>query len=135
MATGIVTCGQGGGVVILAPLLQTMIDTLGWRKTFQIMAGVVPVLCLSGLTYSPNVQNKDVDNSVLERDEKTSSVESVGTEQEQYEDGPAKGETSGEKKGCHAYITVWKEPKFVVTVISTIVFFGHYVPQIHLVNI
>ena len=119
----------------MAPLLQTMIDTLGWRKTFQIMAGVVPVLCLSGLTYSPNVQNKEVDNPALEKDVNTSNAESVGIEQEQYEDEAAKRETLGENKGCRVYITVWKEPKFVVTVISAIAFFGHYVPQIHLVNI
>ena len=30
MATGIAVCGQGGGILILGPLLQTMIDTFGW---------------------------------------------------------------------------------------------------------
>ena len=137
MATGIVTCGQGGGVLVLAPLLQTMIDSLGWRKTYQIMAGLVPVLCLSGLTYSPNVQSDDVDSPGLEGDAKTGSADSDRKEQE-TQDETAEGETSVEKKkkGCQVYITVWKEPKFVATVISaSVMMFGHYVPQIHLVNI
>lgn len=59
MATGILACGQGGGILIQGPLLQAIIDAFGWRTVFQIMAGVVPVLCPSGPTYSPNLQNSD----------------------------------------------------------------------------
>ena len=107
MATGIVTCGQGGGVLILAPLLQTMIDDVGWQNTYRIMAGVVALLCLSGLTYSPDVQSDDAENSSPEV----------------------------EKKGCHIDVSVWKEPKFVAIVVSaSVMMFGHYVPQIYLVN-
>ncbi|KAL9970945.1 hypothetical protein ACROYT_G023409 [Oculina patagonica] len=137
MATGIIACGQGGGVLILAPLLQTMIDAFGWQNTYRIMAGVVPVLCLSGLTYSPNVQNEELENPVSEEDAKTSSAEDVRREQEGHEGGVER-ETSvaeKEKKGCHVYITVWKEPKFVATAISaSVMMFGHFVPQIHLVR-
>ena len=107
MATGIVTCGQGGGVLILSPLLQTMIDTLGWQTTYRIMAGVVLFICLSGLTYSPDVQIEGAENASVE-------VRS---------------------KGCHIDVSVWKEPKFVAVVVSaSVMMFGHYVPPIHLVN-
>jgi len=107
MATGIVTCGQGGGVLILSPLLQTMIDTLGWQTTYRIMAGVVLIICLSGLTYSPDVQIEGAENASVE-------VRS---------------------KRCHIDVSVWKEPKFVAVVVSaSVMMFGHYVPQIHLVN-
>ena len=109
MATGIVTCGQGGGVLILGPLLQIMIDAFGWQNTYRIMAGVVLFLCLSGLTYSPNVQSEDTQNTSPEAEVKS--------------------------KGCHIDVSVWKEPKFVAVVVSaSVMFFGHYVPQIHLVN-
>ena len=74
MATGIVTCGQGGGVLILGPLLQTMVDAVGWQTTHQIMSGVVLFLCLSGLTYSPNVENDEVPNVVVEVDARASSA-------------------------------------------------------------
>ena len=107
LALGIVMLGQGGGVLILSPLLQTMIDTFDWRTTYRIMAGIVPVLFLFGLTYSPNVQTEEVSNAPVEE----------------------------KKKGCHIDVTVWKEPKFVAVCISaSIMMFGHYVPQIHLVS-
>ena len=113
MATGIVTCGQGGGVLILGPVLQTMIDTFGWQTTYQIMACVILFLCLSGLTYSPYVENDEVQGDVVEVE---ASVEE-------------------EKRGCHAFFTVWKEPKFVALVASSsVIMFGHFVPPIHLVN-
>ena len=73
MATGIVMCGQGWGVLILSPLLQTMIATLGWQNTYKIMAGVVPVLRLSGFTYSLNVQIPDIDKNVAEKDAEITS--------------------------------------------------------------
>lgn len=111
MATGIVMLGQGGGVLILGPLLQTMIDAYGWKTTYLIMAGVVPVLCLTGATYSPNVQSDET----LEE---------------------AHGSVAEEKrKGCYIDVSVWKEPKFVAVCVSaSIMMFGHYVPQIHLVR-
>ena len=107
MATGIVTCGQGGGVLILGPLLQTMVDAFGWQTTYRIMAGVVLFLCLSGLTYSPDVQIEGAENASVEM----------------------------KSKGCHIDVSVWREPKFVAVVVSaSVMMFGHYVPQIHLVN-
>jgi len=139
MATGIVTCGQGGGVLILGPLLQTMIDAFGWQTTYQIMAGVVLFLCLSGLTYSPNVENEDADitvnNTVVEEDAKTSSIEGAQNEPVGHEGEVESGTSSEEKKGYLVFFTVWKEPDFVALVVSaSVVMFGHFVPQIHLVN-
>ena len=102
--------GQGGGVLIWSPLLQKMIDELGWRSTYRIMTGVVPVLFMFGMTYSPNVQSEEVDT----------------------------GQTAAEEKerGCHIDVSVWKEPKFVAVCISaSVMMFGHYVPQIHLVSL
>ena len=129
MATGIVTCGQGGGVLILGPLLQTMIDAFGWQTTYRIMAGVVLFLCLSGLTYSPNVESDEVQKAAVEIDAETSSAEVVQKEHVRHE-GEGKTKTS-----CYVYVTVWKETKFVTLVVSaSVMMFGHFVPQIHLVN-
>ena len=102
--------GQGGGVLIWSPLLQKMIDEFGWRTAYRIMTGVVPVLFLFGITYSPNVENEEVDTGQTAVEEK--------------------------KKGCHIDVSVWKEPKFVAVCISaSVMMFGHYVPQIHLVSL
>ena len=139
LATGIVTCGQGGGVLILGPLLQTMVDTFGWQTTYQIMAGVVLFLSLSGLSYSPNVENDEAvnafDNGIVELDARTNNAEGVRDDQVRPEIGAETQASVEETKGCHVFITVWKEPKFVALVASaSVVMFGHFVPQIHLVN-
>ena len=106
LATGIITSGQGCGVLILGPLLQISIDAFGWRITYRIMSAVVPALCLFGLTYSPNVEREEVHNIVTQR----------------------------KKESCHVDLSVWKEPKFLaVTLSASIMMFGHLVPQIHLV--
>lgn len=108
LATGIMTLGQGGGVLILGPVLQKSIDHFGWRTTFRIMSTVVPALCLFGLSYSPNVESEANDTA----------------------------ETQEKKSRCHIDLSIWKERKFTaVTLSASIMMFGHYVPQIHLVCI
>ena len=136
MATGIVACGQGVGVLILGPLLHTMIEAVGWQTTYQIMAGVVLSLCLSGLTYSPNVENNGIQGDVVNVDARASCADSAQNVNVGHEEGKkTKTSVEEEKKGCHSFLTVWKEPKFVALVVSaTVVMFGHFVPQIHLVN-
>ncbi len=44
IATGIAYSGIGGGVLILAPYIQTLIDRFGWRSTFLVLAGAVLVV-------------------------------------------------------------------------------------------
>ncbi|XP_020630410.1 monocarboxylate transporter 3-like [Orbicella faveolata] len=136
MATGIVACGQGGGVLILGPVLQTMINAFGWQTTYQIMAGVVLSLCLSGLTYSPNVEHDELQGDVVEVEGSASSADGAQNELVGHERGEnTKTSVEEEKRGCHAFLTVWKEPKFVALVASSsVMMFGHFVPQIHLVR-
>ena len=109
LATGILACGQSGGPLILAPVLQMMIDAFGWQTTYRIMAGVVLLLCLSGVTYSPNVESNDARDTSVEE--------------------------NTEKKGSYIDVSVWKEPKVVAIIVSaSVMFFGHFTPQIHLVT-
>ena len=99
------------------------------------MAAVVLSLCLSGLSYSPNVENDEVRCDVLEVEANVSSADgskmnSLDTRREN-----TKTSVEEEKRGCHAFLTVWKEPKFVALVASSsVMMFGHVVPLIHLVN-
>ena len=91
-----------------------MVDAFGWQTTYQIVAGVVLFLCLSGLIDSPNVENDEVPNVVVEVDARASSASNPQNELVGHE-GRAQTKTSVEekKKGYSVYITVWKEPKFV----------------------
>ena len=110
LAMGILTCGQGAGVLIMAPVLQMMIDAYDWKTTYRIMAGVIFLMCLTALTYSPNVEGEDTEGTPAEEEDK--------------------------EKGCYIDVSVWKEPKVLVLILSsTIIMFGHYTPQIHLVSL
>ncbi|XP_022793943.1 monocarboxylate transporter 12-like [Stylophora pistillata] len=109
LAMGILTCGQGAGVLIMAPVLQMMVDAYGWRTTYRMMAGVVFLICLTAVTYSPNVEGEDTEETSAEKED--------------------------EKRGCYIDVSVWKEPKVLVLIVSsTVIMFGHYTPQIHLVR-
>jgi MFS family permease len=44
LASGLVMAGMGVGVMVMAPVIQFMIDTVGWRSAFMILAGLV--LCI-----------------------------------------------------------------------------------------
>lgn len=94
----------------MAPVLQMMIDAYDWKTTYRIMAGVIFLMCLTALTYSPNVEGEDTEGTPAEEEDK--------------------------EKGCYIDVSVWKEPKVLVLILSsTIIMFGHYTPQIHLVSL
>ena len=120
LALGFVSAGQGMGVLVQGPLLQTLIDNYGWKTTYRIMAGVVFGICLLGVTYDPSVKPcKEVENA----DQLTSNDEKLPHQREQ------------ERKRMFLDVSVWKVPVFVaITLSSAIAQFGHFVPQIHLVS-
>jgi len=41
LASGLVLAGVGVGTMVLAPLIQFMIDSIGWRGAFLMLAGIV----------------------------------------------------------------------------------------------
>lgn len=41
LAAGLVVAGMGVGTMVMAPVIQFMIDTGGWRSAFLILAGIV----------------------------------------------------------------------------------------------
>ena len=53
LATGAITCGPAGGLLVMGPFLQFLLDTLQWRKTFIAMAGLAALICLFALIYDP----------------------------------------------------------------------------------
>lgn len=120
LALGFVSAGQGLGVLVQGPLLQTLIDHYGWKTTYRIMAGVIFGVCLLGVTYDPNVKS---DMEVENADQLSSSDEK-------------RPHQPREKKRCMFLdVSVWKIPAFVaINLSSGIAQFGHFVPQIHLIR-
>ena len=122
LATGVLTAGHGGGVLIMGPTLEALVRTTGcWQTTYRIMAGVAFVLCSLAVTFDPNVESDD-ENSIKEEDE--------GACEEEEKDEKA----ATEKKLID--FSVWKEPPVIAVIVAAcVVEFGHFVPQIHLVKI
>ena len=128
LATGLLTAGHGGGVLLIGPTLQSIIDTMGWRNTYRIMAGVAFVLCLPAVAFDPNVESKDDENKrkVHEEEERVER----GNEVQQKEN-----ETEMKLSKHMIDFSVWREPPVIAIILGAcVVEFGHFVPQIHLVS-
>lgn len=121
LALGFVSAGQGLGVLVQGPLLQTLIDHYGWKTTYRIMAGVIFGVCLLGVTYDPNVKS----------DMEVENADKLASRHEKPPHQPR------EKRRCMFLdVSVWKIPAFVaINFSSAIAQFGHFVPQIHLVSL
>ena len=123
LALGFVSAGQGLGVLAQGPLLQTLIDSYGWKTAYRIMAGVVFGICLLGVTYDPSVKTEP------EIKENPEQLPSTGTDQSQ----PPPRRLA--RRRVFLDVSVWKVPAFVaITLSSSVAQFGHFVPQIHLVS-
>ena len=125
IATGIVASGTGTGVLVVAPLLQALLDNYDWRKTYRIMAGIFSVVCLLCLTFDP---------AVLKRKVKETEQDGEGeTENLAVNHAKNDGKEAIQKKWLN--FSIFKEKKFVVlTVAYTVAFLGQHAPRLHLVS-
>ena len=74
-ANGLLTAGAGLGMFILAPLTQVLLDNFGLDNTFRLLAGIAFVGGFPALTYDPNVDETDPQDSVAtEPEDETSDV-------------------------------------------------------------
>lgn len=53
IAQGIVTSGSGVGILVLAPLMEVLLENYGWRGAVLISAGLVLQLCVCSLLMRP----------------------------------------------------------------------------------
>ncbi|KAK7103911.1 uncharacterized protein [Littorina saxatilis] len=53
MVAGIVTSGSGFGLLTMAPLTETLIETYGWRGCYLIMAGIALNFCVCATLMRP----------------------------------------------------------------------------------
>ena len=123
IATGITSSGSGLGGLSVAPMLQALLDTFGWRKTYRITAGIFSVVCVLCLTFDPNVAKRKEERGV---DDKNS--EGLGMSDEQ-------GVRIMEDRKKWFDLSVFKEKVFVVlTLCNTMASLGHNTPRLHLVR-
>ena len=121
IATGILASGTGLGVLGMAPVLQGLLDSFDWRKTYRLTAAIYSAVCVLGLTFSPVLANRG--KNTAER------------ENERLEDlNEEKGRKIG-KSTKWIDFSVFKEKVFVVLTLSmSVAFIGHLTPRLHLVR-
>ena len=121
IATGILASGTGLGVLGMAPVLQGLLDSFDWRKTYRLTAAIYSAVCVLGLTFSPVLGNKE--KSATEK------------ENEVLEDLNEEKGKKIEKSNKWIDFLVFKEKVFVVLTLSmSVAFIGHHIPRLHLVR-
>ena len=117
IATGILASGTGLGVLGMAPVLQGLLDSFDWRKTYRLTAAIYSAVCVLGLTFSPVLAN-------------TAERENERLEDLDEEEGRKIG-----KSTKWIDFSVFKEEVFVVLTLSmSVAFIGHLTPRLHLVR-
>ena len=54
VASGIAVSGSGLGTFIFAPIVQCLLESVGYRKTLLVLGGIELILCICGATYIPS---------------------------------------------------------------------------------
>lgn len=125
-ATGGVTMGPSLGMFMWGPIAQVLLDSVGWRNTFRIMAACCCLIIIAAVTYNPNVEEKD---KILEK------VES-GKEKRELDNKVHSAMLQTKKeKGKIVDLSVFMIPQYCILVASfTLMFLCRFIPNIHLVS-
>jgi len=126
-ATGSVTMGPSLGMFIWGPVTQVLLDSVGWRDTFRVMALSCTLILLLAIPFNPNIEEKD------KMSEDTCDEMTEPNDQDD-DDGSAKIQT-GNKKFKILDFSVWKIPQYCILVASfTLMFMCRFIPSVHLVS-
>ena len=108
MANGVAAAGSGVGTVVVGPILQILMTSLGWKNAARIFAGFLLIPTFAALAYCVPKSN-----CPQSKDE----------------------EARGRKKPKIFDITVLCNPAFLVLCFAMSIFMlGYFVPFIHLVS-
>ena len=123
IATGITASGSGLGVLSVAPMLQSLLDSFDWGKTYRITAGIISVVCALCLTFDPTTAKR--------------GESSIGNRKcEEQEISHEHGEQVQQARKKWLDLSVFKEKMFVVlTLCNTMASLGHNTPRLHLVRL
>lgn len=56
--TGLAVTGPGGGLLIMSPVIQVLLNNTSWRMTFMFMAAIVFLTCILSCSFDPNVATR-----------------------------------------------------------------------------
>ena len=124
IATGILASGTGLGVLVVAPILQALLDSFDWRKTYRITAGIYSVVLVLCLTFHPTVTNS-----------KKGENQTHNGEDEELENQDKQEEGTTEKPNKWIDFSVFKDKVFAILTLSfALALLGHHIPRLHLVR-
>lgn len=122
IATGILASGSGLGILGIAPVLQGLLDSSDWRKTYRLTAAIYLAVCILGLAFSPVLAN----NGKNEAEKENEGLEDLNEEE---------AGKKIEKSNKWIDFSVFKDKVFVVLTLSmSVAFIGHHTPRLHLVR-
>lgn len=107
ITTGIIVAGASVGTLLFSCLAESWVDSVGWRNTFRIYAGISVVTVIMGLLIRPVKRPVPVVTAT-----------------------PATLSTPVPR------LKLWQNRQYMIWVISvTCSMFGYYIPYVHLVSI
>ena len=113
-AMGLMSLGAPLGVALMSPVIQLLLDTLDWKRTFMSIAGIELLVCVLARSFDPNVKN--VESNQVKCDENRESQDKTTT----------RGIVS----------SLMRNPMFLIVVFSTAIsYLGHTIPYVHLVSV
>ena len=114
-AVGMISTGPGMGLLVMSPIMQSLLDVIGWRKSLMVTAAILCVPCaLACYTFDPNVADG-------------LSVENVKENKVE--------ETCRSKFRGLLDLSVFRNSHFLIYTAATFVaFIGHFVPIVHMVS-
>ena len=105
LANGIATSGSGVGSLIAGPVINYLLQSVGWKNSMRILSGFANVLWVAALLFKPAKSN--------------------------FEELSKKAE---EKKKLFD-LSIWRNKAYVLWVTTVALFqFGYLVPFVHLVS-
>ena len=107
LAVGLVAMGPGGGLFVMSPIMEALLDSLDWRKMFMVLAGIValsvPLVC--------TVQRMPPEDSENKPDRKV------------------KG------RCCERTWSLFRNKRFDIMFLSMNLYYVvHYIPSVHMVR-
>ena len=126
-ATGSVTMGPPLGMFIWGPVTQVLLNSVGWRNTFRIMALCCCSILFLATTFSPNVEEKD---KFLEKE-----MDVMESTAQHTANNESKQQTM-KKKTKIMDLSVFRIPQYCILVVSFgMMYMCRFIPNIHLVSI
>ena len=60
LANGIATSGSGVGSLVAGPVINYLLQTVGWKNSMRILSGIALVLWMAALLFKPRESHQDI---------------------------------------------------------------------------